>query len=163
MNFQKLGEVELLKEVPKDANLFVEYEGKVKRAPAKLGSGEGKVASFDILPLLMNLDSSSEIPMVYCSLEEAYEYINKVKESDGVTLYANIPEEMIESSELPIGLIKVQLPIIIGGVQKDEYSGEIMMEAVAGIMIFGGSSAVLFVVVAAPVEGMGMIGIIPYM
>ena len=159
MNFQKLGEVELLKEVPKNANLFVEYEGKVKRAPAKLGCGEGKVASFDMLPLLMNLDSSSEIPMVECSLEEAYGYINKIKESDVVSLYANIPEEMIESGALPINVIKIQPPIIIGGSSKDENSGEILMEGIAGIVLFGSQGAI-FVVVASPAEGTGMIGII---
>lgn len=159
MNFQKLGEVELLKEVPKNANLFVEYEGKVKRAPAKLGSGEGKVASIDILPLLMSLDSSSGTSMFECSLEDAYSYIDKVKESDAVCLYADIPEEMQQSMPLPISTIKLQLPIIIGGGSKDESSGEILMEGIAGIVLFGEQGA-MFVVMASPTEDMGMIGII---
>lgn len=158
MNFQKLGEVEYLNEVPKDANLFVEYGGKVKRTPAKLGGSN--FASFDLLPLLMNLDSGSEIPMIECSLEEAYSYINKVKESDGVILYMNIPEDMISSSSLPISFIKIQMPMILGGAVKDESSGEVMMEGVAGVMLLG-DAAILFVVMASPAEGMGMIGIIP--
>ena len=156
MNFQKLGEVEYLNEVPKDANLFVEYGGKVKRAPAKLGSN---FASFDILPLLMNMNTNSEIPMVECSLQEAYSYINKVKESDGVILYVNVPEDMADSSGLPINFIKAQTPIILGGVAKDESSGEVMMEGVAGVIPLG-STGVVLVVVASPAEGRGMIGII---
>ena len=158
MNFQKLGEVEYLNEVPKDANLFVEYGGKVKRAPVKLGGSN--FASFDLLPLLMNMDTGSGNPMIECSLEEAYNYINEVKESDGVILYANVPEDMISSSSLPISFIKAQLPMILGGAAKDEASGEVMMEGVAGVMILG-STAILFVVTASPMEGMGMIGIIP--
>lgn len=145
--FQPIGEVEKLDEVPKTANAIVEVDGKIKRVP---GSGlGGAVERFDAIFTVVHtgVGNTSQDYTVTCN--KSFEEIDKLMEETGwVSALLTIPDDFISATNVACSLYYVPSPALDDGpsepVQSTRYrflfgTGIDVVDYLAtGEIIFGG-------------------------
>ena len=82
LNFKPLGAVESVDEIPENAKLLIEDNGKIRRAPAVLNNNGEKVFVYDATYLWDN--SRKELPY-----EEAVELLKEFKNNDVIVFKIN--------------------------------------------------------------------------